>query len=199
MIYVRRTLGYWFGYVWPVFFVALVVDGVLALLLSLTEGALVRTALALWSLSTPGLGGWGPTPLAFCIPAAPLLNLYVAVVAAKSAIDADDDYHFYRDDERHPLPTARTRKNLIMVLSFASAFVLLPFVVWAYTESSPWLWPDEGLLLTKPGILLSLVLTAVAYWLLVSRYPRVASTLAKLRAHITHRPAGEHSRLRHRR
>ena len=170
------VIGRWWEYMYPLFGIALIVnlfvgyfiignpDGIVGVIMkhleSTTRGSPLFTALLV-------LG--------------PLFNIYVAVVSAKQAIEADDDFfHFNEKADIPARPTAAQRKRLISTLSILTGFVLLRFTFWSYTASVDALWHLEQPFYTQPGIAASIGVVFAIYFIAPKLFPSAARRLSKI-------------------
>ena len=183
MAYWKKSVGYWLGYVWPYLFVALIVNGLLVHLVAGDERGVLGVADYVMAKGSTGKGNM--YVLAFVL-LGPLFNLYTTIIAIKSAVEADDDYHHYHDESPHlPLPLANTRKRFISVLSFGTGLLLLPFTFWLYTAHSQFLWGLNQPFVLQPGLWLSIALVVAGYVVIPRFLPSLATTLYDLESNIS--------------
>jgi len=161
MAYWIRTLGHWWEYVGTYVVISIIGTAILGFFVAGDPDGLF--GLAENARAKPG----NPNGIALMLAIiflGPLFNAYTAIIAAKCAIEADDDYHWSLKKLNHlPHPTAGSRKKLVAVLTFLPGLLLLPFTFWMYTAKISWLWSDSAPAYMRPGIYVSVLLVVFIY------------------------------------
>ncbi len=131
-------------------------------------------------------GSRGSVPYIAFLVLGPLFGVYVAVVSAKQAIEADDDFfHFKEEADTFVSPTAKQRRRMIFALSVSTGFALLPFTFWCYTASFDMLWDDARPFYAQPGIAASVGLVFALYFIAPKLFPSAARRLSKIEDAVT--------------
>lgn len=159
MAYWTKTIGHWWEYVGTFLAVSIIGTTILGYFVAHNPDGLFGVSEHVASL---------PILLNFIAGAiifyGPLFNVYTAIIAAKCAIEADDDYHWSLKTLTHlPLPSARSRRFLIAVLTFIPGLLLLPSTFWMYTAPMSWLWHPEAPVYAQRGAYVSLGLVLLVY------------------------------------
>jgi len=185
MAYWTKTLAHWWGYVNSYIIIAILGNALLAFLVA--EDARGLLGLADYVMSEPG-NLKAQYFILSLIVLGPLFNVYTTVVAIKSAVEADDDYHHSLSTLRHlPQPPAHVRARLIAILSFVPGLMLLPFTIWLYTAQVYWLWQMDVPLFLQPGSFLSIALILLAYIVVPKCFPHAVEVLYDLEDVVTDR------------
>ena len=173
----------WWGYMYSFFGVTAIINAVLVVVAAENSGGIAAAIRHV--LQEPNTG----TPFVVLFLAlGPLFNVYVAVVSAKQAVEADDDFFHFNDEFDLPvLPTPAERKRLIFTLSMLTGLVLLPFTVWLYTATVDSLWRQDLPLYVQPGVIVSLVLVLSVYFLMPRLFPGAAQHLSEIEDVLTSR------------
>ena len=183
MSYWSTTLERWWDYVWPYFVISIVGTIIFGFLIVDRPGAI-------YELGREILGDFRKgAPLAFAVIClGPLFNVYTTVISAKSAVEADDDYHFSLNELTHlPKPSEKSRKRLKATLTLAPALMLLPFTFWIYTAPINWLWMPAQPVYSQPGLFASLGLILLLYYFVPKVFPSAVDAAFDLEDRITER------------
>ena len=161
---------------------ALVIANLLLLPLYKT-GGFVEVVKASFHVHQPGKGRW--LFVTFML-LGPLLNVYVAVIAAKCAFESDDDiWHEQIRSGHADMPDVRTRISMIWLVSLMVGIVLLPVTIWTYTAHIGALWPSGNALWAQPGLYLCSSVLFFFYFWAPKKLPRVFRHIGRLEDKVT--------------
>ena len=181
MRYTARLISRWWSYMWG-YFCALVIANLFLMPLYKT-GGLVEVVKASFQVHQPGKGGL--LGMIF-MTLGPLLNVYVAVIAAKCAIESDDDLqHEQIRSGQVDMPDMRTRVRVIWLVSLMVGIVLLPATIWTYTAHVSALWPSGNAFWAQPGLYLCLAVLFFFYFWAPRKMPGLFRHIGSLEDKVT--------------
>ena len=186
LVYLKRALGHWNGYMWPWITLAAIVNGILIVLVTNSDTGI-------WGVYERVIEDESKSPqgvfyIVTFVYLGPLYNLYATIIAVKSAVEADDDYHFHREDLPHlPTPDPVVRKRFISTVSLISGMALLPFTFWLYSANLAVLWGHDVHLLLQPGTFVSLLTVAASFYAIARYFPGIREALFELENSISDR------------
>lgn len=164
------------------YFCALVIANLLLLPLY-KAGGFVEVVKASLLVRQPG---WGRSFGMIFMTLGPLLNVYVAVIAAKCAFESDDDIHHEHVGAGHvDMPDVAFRVRAIWLISLAVGIVLLPVTIWAYSAHVDSLWPEGSRLWAQPGFYLCALAVFFFYFFLPRKWPSVFRHIGSLEEKVT--------------
>ena len=189
MAYWLRTLAHWWEYVGTYVVISIIGTAILGYFVAGNPDGLF--GLGEKAMAEPG----NPKSLSFVLALiflGPLFNAYTAIIAAKCAIEADDDYHWSLKKLNHlPYPTTGSRKKLVAVLTFLPGLLLLPFTFWMYTAQIHWLWNDKTPAYMQPGTYASVLLVVLIYLVVPRVFPSAVDAAYELEEQVTEKISQE--------
>ena len=189
MAYWLRTLGHWWEYVGTYFVISIIGTAILGFFVASDPDGLF--GLAENARAEPS----NPKGIALVLAIiflGPLFNVYTAIIAAKCAIEADDDYHWSLKKLNHlPRPTEGSRKKFVALLTFFPGLLLLPFTFWMYTAQINWLWNDAEPAYMQFGIYASVLLVVLIYAVVPRVFPSAVDAAFELEDHVTEKISQE--------
>lgn len=181
MSYRFDVISRWWEYMFPLFGIALIINALLVFFIFDNPDGILGAINEHLERTSRG----SPLFVAFLV-LGPLVNIYVSIVSAKQAIEADDDFFHFKDQNDTPvLPSATERKRLIFALSILTGFVLLPFSFWLYTASLDPLWGLDQPFYAQPGVAAAIGVVFVVYFLVPKLFPSAARRLSEIEDAVT--------------
>ncbi len=181
MNYRFDMLGRWWEYMYPLLLIAAIINAGLVFFIIDQPNGILGAITDHLDQTRRG----SPLFVVFLV-VGPLFNIYVSIVSAKQAIEADDDFfHFTEKPDFSKLPSASARKRQIFVLSILTGFLLLPFTFWCYTASLTALWGLEAPIYAQPGVAAAIGIVFAVYFIVPKIFPSAARRLSKIEDAVT--------------
>ena len=188
MVYLVRTIGFWLKHVFPYFVVCAILDAILiARVLDFPDrlyGLISSTLADPESMRSSQILG------AIMVFLAPIFGIYVALVGARAAAEADDDFRFFCAEKGlAPFPAEVVRSRLIGTLALTSGILTIPPSIWLYTANMSFLWQSEVGWHAQPGTWVIGILIATIYLLIPVAAPGVFRDLGAAENWFTQLPS----------